>query len=225
MMVGKGVRAFAGQLHDMHIMAHQNMVMTAQGTLPADQFEPIYQNAMAHIREHMALAMMEVVSGQMMQAAGVPMPPIDILNNDEDMPPELEQAITVVATKFLPPPPPPPQQQGQQDDGAAQDAEVQAKIERETAAFVAKQAQDEERHKQELRRRDELHAQKLKQMDDETAARIIRENADAIARRRQMEAEWVRKMAMEGRRDQMKTRMALKAAEQKSALQSKKGKP
>lgn len=225
MMVGKGVRAFAGQLHDMHIMAHQNMVMTAQGTLPADQFEPIYQNAMAHIREHMALAMMEVVSGQMMQAAGVPMPPIDILNNDEDMPPELEQAITVVATKFLPPPPPPPQEQGQQDDGAAQDAEVQAKIERETAAFVAKQAQDEERHKQELRQRDELHAQKLKQMDDETAARIIRENADAIARRRQMEAEGVRKMAMEGRRDQMKTRMALKAAEQKSALQSKKGKP
>lgn len=221
-MMGVGVKAFPGQAHKIHIMLHMRDILAAQTSLPPDQFEPIYMNGMAHIREHMALDLIEQVSQQMQQTVGAPMPAIDISANAEDMDPELEMAITMTASRMLPPPPP-PQMPGTEDpaaEAAAPDpvAEAEAKaealgvettsrIDRDTVAFAAQQHQDQERHQQELRQKDETHRQKLKFMSEESAAKIIRENAAAIGKRRQEEAAGAQRMAHAGSERIMKSRL------------------
>jgi len=147
---------------------------------------------MSHIREHESLKMIEIVSAQMQQTLGVPLPPIDIYHEGQDLPPEIEMAITIAASQNLPPVPPPmpmsvgAQQQTEQagDEEGAIDAQTLAKIERETAGFVAKQKQQEQAHQQKLRHAEELHRAKLAHMDDQTVADILRENARATAQLR-----------------------------------------
>lgn len=191
-MMGRPIRAFPGQAHDLHIMAHWRQVEIARNTLPSDQFEAVYMLLMSHIREHESLKMIEIVSAQMQQTLGVPLPPIDIYHEGQDLPPEIEMAITIAASQNLPPVPPPmpmsvgAQQQTEQagDEEGAIDAQTLAKIERETAGFVAKQKQQEQAHQQKLRHAEELHRAKLAHMDDQTVADILRENARATAQLR-----------------------------------------
>jgi hypothetical protein len=243
MMMGTGVKAFPGQAHQAHIMLHQQMIMFAQGSLPPDQFEPVYLNNMAHIREHMALLMIEQLSQQMQQSMGVPMPPIDPGANEEDMDPELEMALTITAARLMPPMEPitPP---GQEQEAAAPDpaadaaakaaaleVETLAKVERETVAFAAQQAQDQERHSQELRQKDEIHRAEMRRMDEASAADIIRKNAAAIAQQRATAAQSALKMAQEGRSGRMRSELEAKSGQQKlefqkqSALAKPKTKP
>lgn len=220
LMVGKGVKAFPGQAHKIHIVLHTRDILAAQASLPPDQFEPVYMNAMAHVREHMALDMIEQLSNQMQQSLGAPMPPVDIFSNDEDMDPQLEMALTMTASRLMPPSPPPPLPATDATGGgeqapdpvaeaeaknAALESETHARIERDTAQFTADQHQDQERHNQELRQQEEAHRQKLKFMSEESAAKIIRENAAAIAKGRQMAQEGAQRMAMEGRHSKMKS--------------------
>lgn len=219
LMMGTGVKAFPGQAHKMHIMLHMRDIMAAQTSLPPDQFEPIYMNAMSHIREHMALDLIEQVSGQMQQSIGVPMPPVDPSANEEDMDPKLEMAITMTAARLMPPAPSPPMpgqdQQAAQPDPAADaqgkaDAmavETTSRIDRDTVEFAATQKQDQERHNQELRQADEVHKAKLRFMSEESAAKIIRDNAAAIAKRRETSAETAQRMAHAGREKQMHSRL------------------
>jgi len=192
-MMGKMIRAFPAQLHDVHIAAHWRQIEIARNTLPSDQFEAIYTVLMAHIREHETLKMMALVSAQMQQTLGVPLPPTDIYGQNEDLPPELEMALSIAAAQALPPVPPPhplsvagqqasEQQADQQqaaDDGADKDAETMARIERETAAFTAKQRQSELAHQQTLRHADERHRSEMAHMDEQAAADILRTNASA----------------------------------------------
>lgn len=189
-VMGKMVRAFPGQQHDLHIQAHQYQLEVSKNSLPADQFQAIYTVLMAHIREHQTLMMMEQVSAQMQQTMGVPMPPLDIYSEAEDMPPELEMAITIAASRNLPPIPSPQPgsvgeqqakqaEQAQQDDGQADDAATVARIERETAQFTARQRQADLAHQQALRHADEKHSAQMRQMDEIKAAEIIRTNAMA----------------------------------------------
>lgn len=233
-MMGVGVKAFPGQAHKIHIMLHMRDILAAQTSLPPDQFEPVYMNGMAHIREHMALDLIEQVSQQMQQTIGAPMPPIDPSSNTEDMDPDLEMAITMTASRLLPPAPPPqmPGTEDQQQGGDAQPdpvaeaqgkaealaVETTARIDRDTTAFAAQQHQDQERHNQELRQADEVHRQKLKFMSEESAAKIIRENAAAIGKRRQMEAEGAQRMAHAGREKQMQSRLETDHAKTKIGL-------
>lgn len=232
LMVGKGVKAFPGQAHKMHIVLHTRDIMAAQASLPPDQFEPVYMNAMAHVREHMALDMIEQVSTQMQGSLGAPMPPVDIFSNEEDMDPKLEMAITMTASRLMPPAPPPPLPDatagGEQAadpvaeaeaKSAALEAETQSRIERDTAQFTADQHQDQERHNQELRQQDEVHRQKLKFMSEESAAKIIRENAQAIAKGRQMAQEGAQRMAMEGRHSKMKSALEVEHGRSRIELQ------
>lgn len=232
MMVAKGVKAFPGQAHQAHIMLHQQMVMGAQTQLPPDQFEPVYMNAMSHIREHMALMQIEVMSDLMQQSMGVPMPPIDINSNTEDMDPELEMAITLSASRLMPPMPMLPGQGGAAGGEAQPDpvaeaqakadalaVETEARIERDTTQFVADQKQREEQHAQQMRFADELHRQKLKQMSEEAASKIIRSHADAIAKRRSAAADTAMKLAHEGRANKMRSALEMESHRQKMQIQ------
>jgi hypothetical protein len=237
MIIGKGVKAFPGQAHQAHIMLHQQMIMFAQASLPPDQFEPVYMNAMTHIREHMALLMIEQLSAQMQKAMGVPMPPIDPASNTEDMDPELEMALTITAARLMPQLPMLPAPGGanggeQAAPDPAADAEAQARaleiettarIERETTGFVAQQHQDQERHAQQLRQNDELHRQKMKQMDEASAAEIIRKNAQSIAQQRATSASTALKLAQEGRAGKMRSALEREHGETKLELSKKAG--
>lgn len=190
-MMGKMIRAFPGQHHRLHIMAHWRQIEIAQNTLPADQFDAVYTVLMSHIREHETLEMIEQVNAQMQQSIGVPLPPIDIYGQNEDLPPELEMALTIAAARALPPVPPPhpmsaagqaaaqqqAAQQQQADNSEAEDARTVAQIERETAAFAAKQRQSELAHQQALRHADERHRSEMARLDEQTAADILRTNA------------------------------------------------
>lgn len=209
-MVGKMIRAFPGQRHDLHIAAHQHQVQSAQNTLPADQFQQVYLQLMSHIREHQALWMMEQVSAQMGQTVGAPLPPVDIYSQAQDLPPELEMAVTLAAVQNLPPIPPPQpgsagaEQQAQAEADArnkAKEAETLAKIERDTAAFAAKQKQAEEEHAQRLRHAEEEHDLRMRHMDEQTAAQILRQSADAANKRRQNQLAGNTKLAMDMRRE------------------------
>lgn len=194
MMTGRPVRAFPGQRHDLHRQTHMVMIETARNTLPPDQFEPLYMAAMAHIREHDALQMMETVSSSMQQTMGVPLPPIDIYQAGQDMDPQLEMALAIAASQNLPPVPPPQPGSagaaaGAESDKAAEiqrqteakNAEVLAKIERETMAFVSQEKRKAEEHDAQLRREEEAFRAEQRRKDAETAAEILRTNARAKA--------------------------------------------
>jgi hypothetical protein len=194
-------------------------------------------NAMTHIREHMALLMIEQLSAQMQKAMGVPMPPIDPASNTEDMDPELEMALTITAARLMPQLPMLPAPGGanggeQAAPDPAADAEAQARaleiettarIERETTGFVAQQHQDQERHAQQLRQNDELHRQKMKQMDEASAAEIIRKNAAAISQQRATAASTSLKLAQEGRAGKMRSALEREHGETKLELSKKAG--
>lgn len=189
-MLGRQIRAFPGQHHQLHIAAHWRQIEIAKNTLPGDQFEAVYAVLMSHIREHETLAMVEQVSAQMQATLGVPMPPIDIYGEAEDMPPELEMAITIAASQALPPVPAPhPASVGakeqaeaeQQQTQEGEDAKAMAQIERDTLAFVAKQRQQEAAHQQAMRHAEERHRSELARMDEQTAADILRQTAQARA--------------------------------------------
>lgn len=235
MMMGTGVKAFQGQAHQAHIMLHQQMIMFAQGSLPPDQFEPVYMNAMTHIREHMALMMIEQLAMSMQQQMGVPAPPIDP-SAAEDMDPELEMALTITATRLMQPMPalPMPGQEAAAGEAAAPDpaaeaeararaleVETTSKIERETVAFAAQQAQDQERHQQELRQADEIHRAKMRQMDEASAAEIIRKNAQGIAQQRATAAQSALKLAQEGRAGKMRSALERESGETKLEMQKR----
>lgn len=209
-MLGKMIRAFPGQHHELHSLAHARQLEIARNTLPADQFQAIYTVLMAHIREHQVLQMMEQVSAGMQKSIGAPLPPLDIYGQAEDMPPELEMAVTMAAVQQLPPvPAPQPNSAGAEAqakqqataDQEAKDAETVANIERETAVFQAKQKQSELDHQQELRHAEERHRSEMERMDEKAAAEILRANANARTR-----------LQAESARDREKLRMQREAA-------------
>jgi hypothetical protein len=88
---------------------------------------------MAHIAAHLGQSYRKRMDGQLQQATGIPMPPYDPneLEDNEELPPEVENQIAQAIAKFVPPPPPPaPPQQGQppqsedsKDAMAARDAD------------------------------------------------------------------------------------------------------
>jgi uncharacterized tellurite resistance protein B-like protein len=196
LLTGKSVKAFPGQLHRQHNSIHQYAIDMAKNTMPPDMFKIFFQNATSHMREHDALEMVEKVSASMQQTMGVPLPEMDYLGQGgEDMPAELEQAITVAASQNMPPMigvqpgsvAEEQQQQAQQPDpmaeaeakNKAREAETQGRMETEGMKTVAQIKRDDEIHKQKMKQAEELHQAKLKNMSEETAAQIIRDAAKA----------------------------------------------
>jgi hypothetical protein len=196
MMVGHTVKAFPGQLHDMHNNLHRIALQMGLNTMDPKSFPAFEAAVTSHMREHDALAMIEQVSAQMQQSMGVPLPPSDYLSDSpEEISPELEQAITIAASQNLPTVPPPQQgsvaqqqaQQAQQPQvdpmaeaeakNKAREAEAMGSMEREAAKTAADIKRKDEEHKQTLRQRETEHRQKLKLMSETAAAEIIRKHA------------------------------------------------
>lgn len=207
MMTGKPVRAYPGQRHDLHNLLHDRQDQIAQNTLPPDQYQTVHAALMSHIREHLALQQFEQVQAAVKQQHGIPLPPTDLYQPNENQDPHMEMAISMVAASHLPPVPPPvpgsqasvqsggppsgqanPQQEAQAQVAADQaktagaiknkEAETQAKIQRDTHTWTANYKQKELEHQQALRQQEEEHRVRMRQLDSETGASILRKHAE-----------------------------------------------
>lgn len=213
MMTGKPVRAYPGQRHDLHNLLHDRQDQIAQNTLPPDQYQQVHAALMSHIREHLALQQYEQVSAGMKASHNVPLPPTDIYQDNQPLDPHVEMALSILAAQNLPPVPAPvpgsqastqaggppsgqapPQVEAQQQvqadgiktaaDVKNQEAVTHAKIQRETASFVADHKQRELEHEQKLRHIEEEHRLKNRLKDDEVATTILRKHAaDTVTHR------------------------------------------
>lgn len=222
LLTGKSVKAFPGQHHAGHRMVHQHAREIAKNTMPAEQFQIFDANMQAHLREHDALEMMEAVSAQMQAQFGFPLPPPDLqLQAMEDMDPQTEMALTLAASQSLPPIPPPQPDSAAMGEGAvgtkgedkaaeiqrqteAKNAETLARIQRDTAAFVAKQEQQKIERDLALRHREEEHDQQMRHQDEAAAAEILRQNAKARAAQQFEIRRGANQLELERRRSQIR---------------------
>lgn len=239
MLTGKSARAFPGQLHRAHNAIHQYALDLAKNTMPAEQYQIVFQNISAHMREHDALEMVEQVSASMQQSMGVPLPEVDYLSdmNGEEMDPQLEQALTVAASQHMPQllPPQPGSvaeeeaAQSQTVDplaeaeakNAARESETISKMENSAATTAAAIKRADEEHKQKLRQREEEHAQKLQLMSEETAAQIIRDAATARQQRAHTEQSHGVKLRSEATMSRLRERQQARAAKAKPKAKAK----
>lgn len=192
MLTGQAVKAFYHQLDEVHIQVHQNFLQLQQGMMDPKEFAQLQATVSAHIREHQAQAYRKEVERRL----GIPLPPVGLDGEDNgDLPPELENAISMaVVQHLLPPPPSPEDQQASQevmDEKARKDAETLAKIERETRSweaserrlqqsFEAQQRRDEEEHQQEMEQEAEVsHLQRIQDRAN-LAAGIVRDNVKTV---------------------------------------------
>jgi hypothetical protein len=198
MMRGKGVRAYETQNHQAHAQVHKQ----GAATVAASQMDPQVQQAImagysVHIRDHMALA----YRAQIMQAAGIPPPPLDVDGEPVELPPDVEAQITAAVVARLPPPPAPPQpppnpnapppplalaqQKLQANDmlakgkASADQVSAQHDDERKTQSFLKDEARKEAAHKSNLRRIAEQTQAESTRSDTLTAAQVLREGAKA----------------------------------------------
>lgn len=182
MLVGQGVKAFYHQLDQVHIAAHQNFLQIQQAMMDPKEFAQLAATIQAHCREHMANAYRKEVERRL----GIPLPPIDLDGGEQqDLPAELEAAISVAVAQHLLPPPPNPEEQAAtqevMDEKARKDAETIAGIERDTAAWEAEQRRLQEAHDLELRFKEEEHQQDLEHEAQATRENLIRGRAEAAA--------------------------------------------
>lgn len=183
MLTGQAVKAFYHQLDEVHIQVHQNFLQIQQPMMDPKEFAQLQATVSAHIREHQANAYRKQFERQL----GIPLPPVntDADDESEDLPPDLEAAISVALAQHLLPPPPTPEEiaAGQEvmDEKARKDAETMAKIERETKAWENDQRLQEQTHGVTLRRTEELHQQDMAIKDENAAADIIRGRSELAA--------------------------------------------
>jgi len=147
MLTGRPVQAFYEQDHAAHLAMHENFAAEVQG-LPMD---PQSQQAtlmaiQAHMSEHYAMGYRQKIEREI----GMPLPDFDQTNwhNNEDMPIELEIAISrAVALHTQPVEPPPSEEEMQameaQADIQRKDMEAQADIQRKDAEAQAKIARED----------------------------------------------------------------------------------
>jgi hypothetical protein len=182
MLVGQAVKAFYHQLDEVHIAVHQNFLQIQQGMMDPKEFAQLQATVSAHVREHQAQGYRKQIEARL----GVPLPPLNLDGEEnDDIPPEMEQMISMaVAQHMLPPPPNPEEEAANQEmmgEQQRKDAETQAKIVRETAAWDAEQKRLQEAHALEMRFKEEDHSQELEHEDERTAADIIRGRSELAA--------------------------------------------
>lgn len=137
---GQPVQVFIEQDDTAHNQIHgqlENIIMM----MPPDVQQRALPALHAHIASHAANAYRKQVQAAMQAATGIPLPPYDPNDPDksEELPAEIEIAVSRAAAAFAPPPPPPPPQQ---DPEAAKDAAMQRDADRKDF-----QAQREEERK------------------------------------------------------------------------------
>jgi hypothetical protein len=114
------------QLHNQFKDELMNMdPMIQQQAMPA---------LMAHIAAHLGQAYRKRMDLQLQQSTGIPLPPFDPNNaeNNEELPPDVENQIAQAVARYVPPPPPPapppqagqpPQSEGSKDEMASREAD------------------------------------------------------------------------------------------------------
>lgn len=174
--MGSPVHAFPHQDHQAHITVHHNFLQhIATVQMPPEELQQVVAAMSAHLREHAGLNYRNLV----MQSMGMELPPFDPQGENEDLPPDIERGISVMAANHLPPPPMTDEQQAAAGEGQAVldkeraklkalDEQSQAKIERETAAFIAEQQREEVAFDREENRKDQA-----------TIAQLVREKAQS----------------------------------------------
>jgi hypothetical protein len=195
-------------------------------------------NATAHMREHDALELVEQVSAKMQQSMGVPLPDIDYLSGEgEEMPAELEQALTVAASQNLPPligvqpgsvaeEEQKPQTDKEDPVSAAEsknrarEAEAMGKMDVDLAKTAAQIKRDDALHEQKMKQNEEAHRAKLQQMSEETAAGIIREAAKSKQQQQHESQKHVSKLTSEAQTMGLRERQAA-AQEKRDAIKAK----
>ena len=189
-MVGKGAQAYPDQEHEAHIAIHMNFAQT-QAAENAETYQMLDPMVQAHVMEHKAYAYRQQVEAEL----GIPLPPHDLADDteNEELPAEVEQMISIaVARKLRPPPPPAPSPEEEEAQAQAEaeeeakDAKVIGELERLRAKttqeaehaqeeFQASEARKEEEFDAEERRKDEAAKKEQKRKDKMTDAEIENE--------------------------------------------------
>ena len=188
-MAGNPVKAFETQDHAAHLAAHTNqrgflMGMVNFTMMAPDRQQLILSALDAHEADHLAL----MYRKQVMDAAGIPLPPPGDDGEPAELEPELEYKITSTVVGMLPPPPPPVEKPGG-DDGMiaktqaaiqAKQMEAEAAIQRETKAFMSEEERKKRAFDAEELRKSEAAARDNKRKDEATEAEIIRGTKKAV---------------------------------------------
>lgn len=148
LMAGDTIHAFPDQDHAAHMALHAVQIEYFK-TLPKERSEPLLMMLSDHMAKHEAYQM----HNRMNQLMGGTLPELDLYDDDEesDMSPEVERAVTQQTSVFVPklmqdiqamqPPP-------------AEDMEAKAKMQREDAAFRQKMQQNEAEFQQDMEHKD-----------------------------------------------------------------------
>lgn len=183
-LVGKSARAYENQDHEAHIMVHMNFAQTqaAENSELYQNLDPVIQ---AHIMEHKAFMYRQQVERDL----GIPLPPYDPNEDDnEELPTEVENMISVaVARKLRPPPPPAPtpeEQEAQQEAEERErekDAEIISELQRKQAKHAQEMKQAQEEFEAAQKRKQEEFDAEQRRKDRESRAEIRREDRETQA--------------------------------------------
>ncbi len=153
MLTGSGAKAFVEQDHDSHITVHMNF-MQGLNTEALNILGPIMQ---AHLGEHYALKYYNEMNQQTIQMTGEALPLPTFMDedqpeqDDDEMPVEVELAISQIAAQIPPvqlmPPSP--------DEGDEKEAEFAADEKRKQEAWQSDETRKEEAFQAEQQRLDE----------------------------------------------------------------------
>lgn len=102
LMAQKPIHAFLDQNHEAHIAVHMAQIDYYR-TLPPDQATVLIMAMTEHLAKHEGYRVYQMVSQQALQLTGQPLPTLDLYDDDPDnqMPPEVENAVTEQVSRFV----------------------------------------------------------------------------------------------------------------------------
>lgn len=189
MLTGGGNKSFVEQDHDSHIQVHMGFL---QG-LNEDAIALVGPVMQSHLAEHYAYKYYNEMSQQFMQATGEPLPPPTFMEDgqdEEEMPPEVEIAISQIAAQMppielMPPdsPPDPDKEDEHQAEMRRDEEEFAADEGRKGEAFDAEQTRLDKKVDRDSERADAVAAVKVDR-DEETHAEDLdhKERSNRIMR-------------------------------------------
>jgi hypothetical protein len=130
---GMPVQVCRPQDDDSHLQLHNQFKDELMNMDPMIQQQAM-PALMAHIAAHLGQAYRKRMDLQLQQSTGIPLPPFDPNNaeNNEELPPDVENQIAQAVARYVPPPPPPapppqagqpPQSEGSKDEMASREAD------------------------------------------------------------------------------------------------------